>query len=156
MFETKESLGRQTHLQPEPVPTQNVGKNPAGFNEHGIKTLGFLFRLEIKLLDVKLLLGENCSFNVQAFSNAMSRRALLWPKLPGAFFFPPGTIIGQWKQCRHATAICSHAECAQLPQLPLTIAVSSSLPSQPTNSLHDLSHTVSSQWVRGKMRITFP
>ena len=156
MSEMKESLGRQTHLQPEPVPTQNVGKTPAGFNEHGIKTLGFLFRIRIKLLDVKLLLGENCSFNVQTFSNTMSRRALLWPKLLGSFFFAPGTIICPWKQCRHATGIRSHAEWAQLPWLPLAIVGSSSLLSQPTNSLHDLSHTVSSQWVRGKMRITFP
>lgn len=86
MFEKKESLGRQTHLLPKPVPTQNVGKTPAGFNEHGIKTLGFLFRLQIKLLEVKLLLGGRFSFNVQAFSNATSRRALLWLKLLGGIF----------------------------------------------------------------------
>lgn len=73
----KESFERQTHTQPERIPTQNAGKTPAGFNEHGIKTLGSLFRLQIVLIDVKLLLEKNWSFNVQAWSQAVSIRTLL-------------------------------------------------------------------------------
>lgn len=125
MFEMKESFGRQTHLQPQPIPTQNVGKTPVGFNEHGIKTLDLLFRFQIMLLDVKLLLGEKCSFNVQTFSKAMSRRALLWIKLLRAFFFLGHKILSMEIVQTFYVCIYTHAEWVQLHGLQLAVIVSS-------------------------------
>lgn len=125
MFEMKESFGRQTHLQPQPIPTQNVGKIPAGFNEHGIKTLDLLFRFQIMLLDVKLLLAGKCSFNVQAFSKATSRRALLWIKLLGAFFFLGHNILSMEIVQTFYICIYTHTEWVQLHGLQLAVIVSS-------------------------------